>query len=146
VEVTAISDTAPVTPAHPVMVALPHEIDLTNADSVGEQLAAAWAPGAAMVIADMTATTFCDSTGIRMLVLACQQATDHGTELRLLVTRPGVWRAMKAMGADLALPVYQSLHEALAGSRVRGPQARPSAGDKCRPTRAGRWIHCWAAG
>jgi anti-anti-sigma factor len=125
VEVIAISDTAPVTPAQPVMVALPHEIDLTNADSVGEQLAAAWAPGAAMVIADMTATTFCDSTGIRMLVLACQRATDHGTELRLLVTRPGVWRAMKAMGADLALPVYQSLHEALADSRVRGPRARP---------------------
>jgi len=125
VEVTAISDTAPVTPADPVMVALPHEIDLTNADSVGEQLAAACAPGAAMVIADMTATTFCDSTGIRMLVLACQQATDHGTELRLLVTRPGVWRAMTAMDADLVLPVYQSLREALADSGVRGPQARP---------------------
>ena len=124
-EVTAISDTAPVTPAQPVTVNLPHEIDLTNADGVGEQLAAACAPGAAIVIADMTATTFCDSTGIRMLVRACQQATDHGTELRLLVTRPGVWRAMQVMGADLVLPVYQSLHEALADSRVRGPQARP---------------------
>ena len=121
VEVTAISDTAPVTPAQPVTVNLPHEIDLTNADSVAEQIAAACAPGAAIVIADMTATTFCDSTGIRMLVLACQQATDHGTELRLLVTRPGVWRAMNAMGADRVLPVYQSLHEALADSGVRGP-------------------------
>ena len=124
-EVTVISDTAPGTPAQPVMVTLPHEIDLTNADGVGEQLAAACPPGAGMVIADMTATTFLDSTGIRMLVLACQQATDHGTELRLLVTRPGVWRAMKAMGADAVLPVYQSLSEALAGSGVRGPQARP---------------------
>ena len=78
-----------------------------------------------MVIADMTATTFCDSTGIRVLVLACQQAKDRGAELRLLVTRPGVWRAIKVMGADLALPVYQSLNEALADSGVHGPQARP---------------------
>ena len=104
------------------MVTLPHEIDLTNADSVGEQLAAACAPGAAMIIADMTATTFCDSTGIRMLVLACQRASGHGTELRLLVTRPGVWRAIKVMGADLALPVYQSLNEALAGPTLHEPK------------------------
>ena len=124
-EVSAISDTAPGTPAQPVMVNLPHEIDLTNADRVGEQLAAACAPGGAVVIADMTATTFCDSTGIRMLVLACQQAKDHGTELRLLVTRPGVWRAMEVMGADLVLPVYQSLNEALADSGAHGPEARP---------------------
>ena len=120
-----MADTAPVTPAPPVMITLPHEIDLTNAASIGEQLAAACAPGGAVVIADMTATTFCDSTGVRMLVLACQQASDHGTELRLLVTRPGVWRAMKVMGADLVLPVYQDLNEAQAGPGVRGPEDQP---------------------
>lgn len=120
--VTAIADTAPRTPAQPVKVTLPHEIDLTNADSVGEQLAAACALGRTMIIADMTATTFCDSTGIRMLVLACQRARGQGTELRLLVTRPGVWRAMKVMGADLALPVYQSLNEALAGPTLHKPK------------------------
>jgi len=108
------------------MITLPHEIDLTNAASIGEQLAAACAPGGAVVIADMTATTFCDSTGVRMLVLACQQASDHGTELRLLVTRPGVWRAMKVMGADLVLPVYQDLNEAQAGPGVRGQRTCPS--------------------
>lgn len=120
-----MADTAPVTPDPPVMITLPHEIDLTNAASIGEQLAAACAPGGAVLIADMTATTFCDSTGIRMLVLACQQASDRGTDLRLLVTRPGVWRAMKIMGADLVLPVYQDLNEALAGPGVRGPEDQP---------------------
>lgn len=124
-----MADTALGTPAQPVMVTLPHEIDLINADSVGEQLAAACASGGAMIIADMTATTFCDSTGIRMLVLACQRASDHGIELRLLVTRPGVWRAMKVMGADLALPVYQTLNEALAGPGARGPEDQPQPRD-----------------
>ena len=42
--VVAIADTAPGTPAQPVMVTLSHEVDLTNADSVGEQLATACAP------------------------------------------------------------------------------------------------------
>ena len=79
----AIADTAPGTLAQPVMVALSHEVDLTNADSVGEQLATACALRGAMIIADMTATTFCDSTGIRMLVLAC-----HGSS-RTRRGRPG---------------------------------------------------------
>ena len=56
--------------AQPVIVRLPAEIDMANADSIGEELAAASAPGVAVVIADMTATTFCDSMGMRMLVLA----------------------------------------------------------------------------
>ena len=62
----------PVTPAQaqPVIVTLPAEIDMANADSIGKQLAAASGPSAAVVIADMTATTFCDSVGMRMLVLA----------------------------------------------------------------------------
>lgn len=124
VEVTATSHVAPVPPHPPVIVTLPHEVDLTNAGSVGEQLAAACAVGSATVIADMTTTTFCDSTGIRVLVLACQQASDHGIKLRLLVTRPGVWRAIKVMGADSVLAVYQSLDEALAESGVHGPQTR----------------------
>lgn len=110
-----MADTVPVTPALPIVVALPHEIDLTNADSIGEQLAAACAPGATLIIADLTATTLCDSRGIHMLVLACQWAKDKGTELRLLATRSGVLRAMELQGADLVLPVYQSMDQALAG-------------------------------
>ena len=51
-----------------VVVALPAEIDMANADQVGQQLGSAFAPGVRTVIADMTATTFCDSSGIGMLV------------------------------------------------------------------------------
>ena len=96
------------------------EIDLVNADSVGEQLASACASGGAIVIADMTATTFCDSTGLRMLVLAWEWAKDHGIELRLVVTRPGVWRMLEMQGADLVLPVYPSLAKALAREPIPG--------------------------
>ena len=110
-----MTDTVPAIPAQPIVLRLPHEIDLTNADSIGEQLAAACAPGATLIIADMTATTFCDSRGIHMLVLACQWAKDKGTELRLVATRPGVLRAMELQGADLVLPLYQNMNQALAG-------------------------------
>jgi anti-anti-sigma regulatory factor len=53
---------------------LPAGIDTANADRVGADLQAAFAPGVTTVVADMTATTFCDSRGIHALVMAHQRA------------------------------------------------------------------------
>jgi anti-anti-sigma factor len=69
------------------------------------------------VIADMTATTFCDPGGITMLIRAKKQATAHGAELRLLLPGPNVLRVMTIQGVDAVLPTYHSLEEALAGAR-----------------------------
>ena len=45
----------------PTVVTLPAEIDMVNADHIGADLQAALTPGVTTVVADMTATTFCDS-------------------------------------------------------------------------------------
>ena len=63
----------------------------------------------------MTATTFCDTTGIRMLVLARRRAAAAGTDQRLLLPCPHVLRIMKLHEVDAVLPVYLSLEQALAG-------------------------------
>jgi anti-sigma B factor antagonist len=68
------------------------------------------------VIADMTATTFCDSAGITMLIRAKKQAAAHGAELRLLLPCPTVLRVLKMQGVDVVLPIYHSLEQALAGA------------------------------
>jgi anti-anti-sigma regulatory factor len=47
----------------PVIIALPAEIDMANADRVGRQLGSAFAAGVTTVIADMRVTRFCDSSG-----------------------------------------------------------------------------------
>lgn len=44
----------------PVVVRLPAEIDMVNAEHVGEELCSALTRGAAVVIADLTWTGFCD--------------------------------------------------------------------------------------
>jgi anti-anti-sigma regulatory factor len=44
-----------------VVLALPAKIDMANAGRVGQQLGSALAAGVKTVIADMTATRFCDS-------------------------------------------------------------------------------------
>ena len=106
-----MADTATTAP----VVTFPAEIDMATADAIGEQVAAVLAPGIHAVIADMTATTFCDSAGINMLIRVKRQATAHGTELRLLLPCPNVLRVMRIQGVDAVLPIYHSLEEALAG-------------------------------
>jgi len=107
-------------PPPPVVVALPAEIDMANAGRAGQQLGSAVAPGVATVIADMTATTFCDSSGISMLVRAHKQAAATSIQLRLAVPSAAVRRTLALVQVDCLLPVYPSLRQALAAAPVPG--------------------------
>ena len=69
-----------------VIVALPAEIDVANSDGVYEQLRVALAAGVGTVIADMTSTSFCDSSGVRAIMRAHEQATTRDIVLRLAVS------------------------------------------------------------
>ncbi|HEV2377863.1 MAG TPA: STAS domain-containing protein [Streptosporangiaceae bacterium] len=106
-----------------VVVALPAEMDMANAGHLAQQLGSALAPGVKTVIADMTATTFCDSSGISVLVRAHRQAAANRTELRLVVPFPAVLRALTLVQLDQLLPIYPCLSEALA---TRPRQADPT--------------------
>jgi anti-sigma B factor antagonist len=99
----------------PVVVALPAEMDMANADNVGDQLRSAFAPGVTTVIADMTLTVFCDSYGMRSLALARRRAAACHAQLSLVVSHPSVLQVLKLAGLDRLLPVYPSLGAALTG-------------------------------
>jgi anti-sigma B factor antagonist len=100
----------------PEIVSLPPEIDVSNADAVLEELRAAARPGVAVVIADMTATAFCDSSGVRALLLARDAAARHQAELRLVVPGGMVLRILQVMGMNKVLQIYPSRLAALSGS------------------------------
>lgn len=96
-----------------VVVTLPAEIDISNADGIGEELCAAFAPGVRTVIADMTGTRFCDSSGISVLIQAHRKARANNAELRLVALSTTVLRALTLVKIDHLLPVYPSLAVAL---------------------------------
>lgn len=107
-----MTDTSAARP--PVIVTLPTEIDATNHAAVHEQLLAACAPGVTTVIADLTGTTFCDSAGFRVLVLAHRSAADDGAQLSVAVTPGGaVSRMLQVLDLERLLNVYLSLDAAL---------------------------------
>ena len=107
------------TPAEPAVVRLPTEIDAANAGELGERLTSALAPGVTCLVADMTATTFCDSSGISMLVVIHKQAAGQGAEFRV-VPSPNVLRVLSITKVDRVLGIYPSLAEALAAPPVPG--------------------------
>lgn len=97
----------------PVVVALPAEIDATNAAQVYDQLRAPFAAGAATVVADLTATTFCDSRGVDRIITAWSKAEADGCQLRLAVSPGGaVAHLLELLGIGEALTLYPSVGEA----------------------------------
>jgi len=102
--------------AAPTVITMPSEIDITNAPQVGQELAEAFAPGVSTVIADMTPTTFCDSSGVRVLALAHKHAAADHAELRVVAPTAAVLRIFELTGVDRLLPIYPSLDAARSGT------------------------------
>ncbi len=99
-----------------IVVTLPDEIDMANAGRVGEELNAAFGPGVSTVIADMSGTRFCDTSGIHALVMAHQRAKASNSELRVVV-RPGeVRHVLEILHLDTVLAIYPRLDVALVAS------------------------------
>jgi len=101
-----------------IVVSLPAEIDLTNADEVRDALRVAARHGAAVLVIDMSATTFCDSAGVQVIIDAYNvidtqnQTAATRTHVRLVAT--AVRRIFTLVGIDQLMPVYPSVEAALA--------------------------------
>ena len=105
--------------AQPAIVTLPDRIDKTNAESVYEQLRFACAPGKT-VVADFTATRFCDSTGILNLARIHQHAQTLDGQLWLAVPAGVVHRVVELLGLDELMPTYPTLTAAMTGDVAAG--------------------------
>lgn len=128
-----------ISPAWPdrqvVVVTFPERVAPPDAARIGEQLLAALSGGAVTLIADMSATVWCDPAGVAVVARAYQRAAASQAELRLVITAPDVRRLMSAEGLDRLVPVYSSLEAALAGA----PNG-PGAGDpQARAVSAPPW-------
>lgn len=96
------------------VVQLPAEIDLTIADELREALLSVLNQGALVLIADMSATTFCDSAGISALTRAARRAAATGATMRLAAVTPPVLRVLTLVGVDRLIDIYPSVDTAVA--------------------------------
>ena len=99
-----------------IMVTLPGEIDMANAGRVGADLEAAFRPGVGVVIADMSGTRFCDTSGIHALVMAYKRAQASDTGFRVVAGPGEVRRVLEILRLDTVLAIYPRPDVALLAS------------------------------
>src|SRR5271166_2559337 len=112
------------------VMTLPEDIDVSNAGQIREQLLTVINRGAAVLIADMTATVSCDYAGGEAVIRAYQRAVISGTDLRLVVTAQVVRRVLSYNGLDRLVSIYPSLEAAQAvrtPAEVLGLVPRPAS-------------------
>jgi anti-sigma B factor antagonist len=119
------------------VVTLPEEIDVTNADTVREELLTVINAGAALLIADMSKTTFCDSAGVSALVRVFRRASASGGSMRLVTVTPAVRRVLSITGVDRLVDTFPSVAASLAGPYDQpGQPDEQGARDQARPDTA----------
>ena len=111
------------------VVTLPTEIDVTNADMVREELLSVLNQGAALLIADLSKTSFCDSAGVGALVRTFRRAAASAGAMRLVVSTPAVQRVLSITGVDRLVDTFPSVAASLAGAGARGVQGVPAQPD-----------------
>jgi anti-sigma B factor antagonist len=120
------------------VVAVPAEIDISNADWLQAVLAEAAGRGRGRFVVDMTRTQFCASSGIGVLVQAHKRALAGGGELRLVLpASAAVRRVFEITGIDHVIPNFVGLDQALepapaTAPATAAPTAAAQAGDASR--------------
>ena len=109
------------------VVAAPEEIDITNAPALRSALLEAAAHGHGTLVADLTRTRFCDSSGLQTLLAAHNRAQAEGGELLLVIPAIAVLRVFELTGMDRVIPNFTSLDQALAQPSADGPNGHRRA-------------------
>jgi anti-sigma B factor antagonist len=102
------------------VVGAPEEIDITNAPELRSALLEAAAHGHGTLVADLSRTQFCDSSGLHTLLAAHKRATAAGGNLLLVIRGHAVRRVFTLTGVDQIIPNFTSMEEALAQASANG--------------------------
>ncbi|MCQ0021675.1 STAS domain-containing protein [Streptomyces somaliensis DSM 40738] len=99
-----ISLTATVPGPGTVTVALAGELDLHAAERVEPALARLTGDVEHELLLDLAGVTFCDSSGVALLLRAHRRCAAAGARLRLCRVQPLPARVIRALGVDRAVP------------------------------------------
>ncbi|MFB8306861.1 STAS domain-containing protein [Kitasatospora purpeofusca] len=109
------------------IVSLTGELDRDSADGLRTALAGLPEEGLARILVDLAELSFCDSTGLNILLRARQEAEPAGVRLELAGPRPVVVRLLAVTGADTVLRIHPDVAVALAAGNDPPSPAGPDA-------------------
>jgi anti-sigma B factor antagonist len=120
------------------------ELDVAGAPALRDQLLSLLRPGSSRLVVDLSGVSFCDASGLAVLVNTGRRARLLGGFLRLAAVSPQAARALTITGLHRHLAIFPTVQAAAtgahaaqhgtAGAAARGRPARAHPGPAHRPT------------
>ncbi|MFC5747545.1 STAS domain-containing protein [Actinomadura rugatobispora] len=96
-------------PGHTI-VALHGDLDIASAPALREHLLATLHHSARLLIIDLGEVSFCDATGLAVLIGTQRRATGLGITLHLANPRPQIAKLLRITGLDRSLTLHPNLY------------------------------------
>lgn len=90
------------------------ELDIASAPALREQLLGLLRPGSSQLVVDLSKVSFCDASGLAVLVGTGRRARLLGGFLRLSAVSPQVAQALRITGLERSLAVFPTAQAAVA--------------------------------
>lgn len=90
------------------------ELDLHTAATLQAELEAAVAGQAPLVVVDLGAVDFMDSTGLSVIVAAVAAVREYGGEVRVVTAADKITKVFTLTGVDQQVGMFAAVQEALA--------------------------------
>ena len=100
------------------IVTISGEIDIARAPALREQLIGLLRPGASRLVVDLSGVTFCDASGLAVLVGVARRVGLLGGVLRLAAPTPLVSTVLRLTGLDSRFEIFAGVPEAI-GAPIR---------------------------
>ncbi len=95
------------------VVAVGGEVDVYTAPVLDDSLSALIGSGRVLLVVDLTAVDFLDSTGLGVLVKALKRVREHDGSLDVVVTADRITKVFRITGLDAVMPLHDSVDAAL---------------------------------
>jgi anti-sigma B factor antagonist len=111
------------------------ELDIASVPALREELLSLLQRGSSRLVIDLSKVSFCDASGLAVLVSTGRRARLLGGFLRLAAVSPQVGRVLQMTGLERNLATFPTVEAAAAGARA-AQHGEPGAAATARAVRA----------
>jgi anti-sigma B factor antagonist len=94
------------------------ELDIASAPALRDQLLSVLRPGSSRLVMDLSKVSFCDASGLAVLVNTARRARLLGGFLRLAAVSPQAGRVLNITGLDRHLAIFPTVQAAITGTQA----------------------------
>jgi anti-sigma B factor antagonist len=113
------------------IITISGEIDIARAPALREQLIGLLRPGASRLVVDLSGVTFCDASGLAVLVGVARRVALLGGVLRLAAPTPLVSTVLRLTGLDSRFEIFAAVPEAIGAPTRAGVYDAGASESRC---------------